>query len=255
VAGEPRAVRSVSRAIGILRLLAKEERLTSAEVSKLTGFPKSSVHEILITLNEERLIIRNSETGKYSLGIGLFELGDAARKELEVRAVAEPHLRALNQKLDETVQLSIVDDNEVLFLDAFESTKRLRTYSVIGVRSPAYCSSAGKCILAFSEQKVIDTYLKEVRLDRFTSKTIADADDFRAELKKVKEQGFAIDDIEHEEDVRCVGAPVFNHNKQAVAAVSITAPSGRLRIAKVPAYAKAVMATANEVSTRLGFRK
>lgn len=250
--GNGKIVKSVQRAIQILELLSERHRLTATDVTKLTGFPKSTVHDILATLEAERLVHREEDSNRFSLGFKLFGLGNTARIDMDLRRIAYPYLQDINRQLDETVQLAVLDDYEVLYLEAIESSKRLRTYSVIGVRAPAYCSAVGKSILANSPQDAVDDYLNHVELRRFTDKTITDPGEFRSELERVRTQGYGVDDREHEEWVRCIGAPIIDYTGRAVAGISITGPSQRLSDERVPQLAKPIISSVAEISLRLG---
>lgn len=250
--GNGKIVKSVRRAIQILELLSERHRLTATDVTRITGFPKSTVHDILATLEAERLVHREDDSNRFSLGFKLFGLGNTARIDMDLRRIAYPYLQDINRQLDETVQLAVLDDYEVLYLEAIESSKRLRTYSVIGVRAPAYCSAVGKSILANSPPQAVDNYLRHVELHRFTANTITDPDEFRAELQTVRERGYGIDDREHEEWVRCIGAPIIDYGGRAVAGISITGPSQRLSDERVPELAQPIVNAVKEISIRLG---
>ena len=139
-----------------------------------------------------------------------------AQSDLEIRRVASPFLKELNSELDETVHLTVLEGNEVLYVDCLESTKRLRTYSVIGVRAPLYCTSVGKAILAFLEPKELEKILDSLIFEKFTENTITDKIFLMDELKMIAQRGYAVDNMEHEEGLRCVGAPIRNHNGKRV---------------------------------------
>ena len=154
------AVKSVSNAIRILEILGRERLLGVTRISQLLDLPKSSVHDILATLRSEGMVEKDSERNRYSLGLRLFELGNVAKANFEVRRIATPFLRSLNEDLDETVHLTILDGWEVLYIECFESTKRLRTYSVIGVRAPLHCTAVGKAILAFFTNEQVSEMIR-----------------------------------------------------------------------------------------------
>ena len=245
-------VKSVQRAIQILELLSERHQLTATDVTRITGFPKSTVHDILATLEAERLIHREQDSNRFSLGFKLFGLGNTARIDMDLRRIAYSYLQDINRQLDETVQLAVLDHYEVLYLEAIESRKRLRTYSVIGVRAPAYCSAVGKSILANSPTETVDDYLSHVELKRFTENTITDQARFRAELERVRDRGYGIDDREHEEWVRCIGAPIIDYTGYAVGGISITGPSQRLSDDRLPDLARPILNAVHEISLRLG---
>ena len=247
-------VKSVVRAIKILEFLGENKGVSVTDISKALTFPKSTTHEILATLEKERFITKNPYN-RYHLGLRLFELGNMAQSDLEIRRVASPFLKELNSELDETVHLTVLEGNEVLYVDCLESTKRLRTYSVIGVRAPLYCTSVGKAILAFLEPKELEKILDSLIFEKFTENTITDKIFLMDELKMIAQRGYAVDNMEHEEGLRCVGAPIRNHNGNVFAAISASGPSQRITLGNISEIGKIVMRQAEKISEQLGYRQ
>jgi DNA-binding IclR family transcriptional regulator len=247
-------VKPVHNAIRILEVLGKEQGLGVTRVSKLLKLPKSSVHDILSTLHHDGLVEKDGERNHYSLGLKLFELGNQARANLELRRIATPFLRTLNEDLDETVHLTILDGWEVLYIECFESTKQLRTYSVIGVRAPLHCTAVGKAILAYFTEKQVDQMVKAMGLAKFTENTITDRKTLDRELAEIRRRGYAVDNAEHEEGVRCIGAPIRNHEAQVRASISVSGPSQRMSPARDEEVGKLLMNKTVEISRRLGYR-
>jgi len=252
---EKGVVKSVWRAIKILESFGSEEGMGVTELSKRLNFPKSSIHEILMTLVRERILEKDGDRSRYYLGTKLFELGNRARANLEIRKTAIPFLKALNDELDETVHLTVLNNGEVLYIECFESTKRLRTYSVIGVRAPLHCTAVGKAILAFLPEDDIERIIRTKGLERFTENTITDKALLLRDLRKVVQRGYAADNMEHEEGMRCVGAPIRNSGGMVFASISVSGPSQRITLDRIPQIAKKVISTANEISGRLGYQR
>ena len=247
-------VQSVFRAIQILTLLGSKPGLSVTEVSEHLKLPKSSTHDLLSTLEAEHLLEREKDLNRYHLGIRLFELGNLALGDFEIRRIASPFIRRLNDLLDETVHLTILEDDEVLYVDCLESTKRLRTYSVIGVRAPLHSTAVGKAILAVLPEPEIDRIIREKGLERSTVRTIVDPVELKKALKAAAKRGYSIDDSEHEEGVRCVGAPLMNATGNVVGSISASGPEQRMKKEDLPGIGKTVADTALEISRRLGFR-
>jgi IclR family KDG regulon transcriptional repressor len=246
-------VKSVWRVVRILESFNSEEGMTVTQISKRLGLPKSSVHDILSTLVAEGILEKDSDNSRYHLGLKLFELGEKARSNLEIRKRATPFLKTLNGQLDETVHLTVLEEGEVLYIECFESTKRLRTYSVIGVRAPLHCTAVGKAIMAYLPPDQIERVILEKGLERFTENTIIDRKKLLEELAGIRQKGYAVDNMEHEEHVRCVGAPVFNYEGNSFASISISGPAQRVTTEEVPVVAKMVMAATKEVSKQMGY--
>jgi len=247
-------VNSVQRAAAILGLLVREKRLGLSQVARSLRIPKSTAHSILETLEREGLVARDESTGKFCLGIRLLELGQAAQENFELRRVASPHLLALNRQLDETVHLTVLDGDVVLYVECFESSRRLRTYSVIGVRGPLHCTAVGKALLAFLDDDEQIRLVNRIPLERFTPHTITRRAALRAHLQAVRARGWSVDDVEHEEGVRCVGAPVFDHLGRVCASISISGPTQRITTGALPGLAEKARATALAISRKLGYR-
>lgn len=250
---EKGTVKSVRRAIKILESFGSEEGMSVTDISKKLNFPKSSVHEILSTLVMENILEKDPDNSRYHLGLKLFELGNRARSNLEIRKIATPFLKELNSEFDETVHLTVLDNYEVLYIECFESTKCLRTYSVIGVRAPLHCTAVGKAIFAFLPEDEIEQIIKTKGLEKFTENTITDKNSLIEDLKRITDIGYTVDNMEHEEGVRCVGAPIRNHRGAVFASISVSGPSQRIPPEEIPEIAKIVMSTAAEISKKMGY--
>jgi DNA-binding IclR family transcriptional regulator len=248
-------VNSVKRAVAILGLLGTRGRLNLTQICKTLHIPKSTAFSILETLTEENLVAKDEPTGTFSLGIRLLELGQEAQENFELRRVASPFLQQLNRTLDETVHLTVLEGDVVLYVDCYESTKRLRIYSVIGVRGPLYCTAVGKAILAFLDDDEQIRLLNRMTYQRFTAKTHSGPDTLTKDLKCIRERGYSIDDVEHEEGVRCVGAPIYDNKGRVCASLSISGPTQRITPEAVEGLAREAMSTALEISRKLGYRK
>lgn len=247
-------VHTVENAVHILKALADSPNMGITEVARRLRLPKSSVHGILETLADLALVEKNSETGKYHLGLTLVELGYRAQLELDICQIAKPFLQGLNVEFDETVHLTLLDNDEVLYVDCVESRRRLRTYSVIGIRAPLYCTSVGKAILAFQEEGEIRRIAREKGLVPFTERTITTEQSLMEEMAKIRQKGFAVDDREHEDHLRCVGAPIWNAHGKVFASLSLSGPAERNTQERISNMAPYVVKAALEISRRLGYR-
>ena len=248
-----KAVKSVYKAVKTIDLISLEKILTVPEIAKKLNLPKSTTYEIIITLLNSGILEKQKETNAYHLGAKLVEYGVRAQKNLEIRRVARPFLRELNEKLDETVHLTILDDDEVLYVECFESSKSLRTYSVIGVRAPLYCTAVGKAILAMKCEDEVDRIILKSGLQKYTENTITDRAELLDELKITAERGYSVDNVEHEDGVRCVGAPIFDFKGDVYASISISGPTQRITLEKVPEMGEITKELALKISRKMGF--
>ncbi len=245
---------TIKRTFAIIDHLTENPNCGITDLSNELEMPKSTVHNIIGTLNNLGLIERSEGSTKYHLGVKLVELGYRAQNDIDICRIGQPYLRGLNEDLDETVHLTILDQDQVLYVDCIESRKRLRTYSVIGVRAPLYCTSVGKAILAFLKEEEIERIIAQYGLPRMTENTITEPHLMREELAKIKRLGYAVDNMEHEAGLRCCGAPIFNSKGEVVASLSISGPANRITEAGVIEIAPLVISAANEISHKLGHR-
>ena len=224
-------------------------RLT--EIAQLCGLEKSTVHRLLATLAAEGLVDQDPETDRYRLGLTLLELGMAVHQRLDIRSEALPVLRKLSERADDTVHLGVPRGAHVVYLEKVESRHAVQMRSRVGERMPLHSTGIGKAILAFAGDAAVATVL-EAGLEQRTANTITDTCDLRYELERIRARGFSIDMEENEEGVRCVAAPVFDHQMHVAGAISIAGPAFRFSEARISELGIEVATAAQEVSHRLG---
>jgi DNA-binding IclR family transcriptional regulator len=247
-------VNTVLKSVALLDALAQRGDRGLSELARDLAMAKSTVHGILETMEAEGLVERSPEGGRYHLGVRLIELGNRAQLGLDICRIAAPFLNGLNVEFDETVHLTVLDRDEVLYVDCLESKKRLRTYSVVGVRAPLYCTSVGKAIMAWLPEAEVRRIAAEKGLAKITGTTITTIETLLADLARVRVRGWAIDDREHEEHLRCVGAPVRNSRGEVFASLSLSGPAERNTLGRLEEIAPRLVRATNEISRRLGYR-
>src|SRR5438128_5833050 len=225
----------------------------SARSARRLGLAKSTVHRLAVTLVSEGLLEQNRDNGKYQLGIALFRLGALVRRRMNVSNEARPYLYDLREKINESVHLAILDETEIMYVYNLEGTHAIRMRSDIGVRKPAYCTAEGQAILAFQPNDVVDRVI-EAGLEPRTPKTITSAEKFIKALGATRQRGCAIEDEESEIGMVCIAAPIRDDSGDVVAAVGIAGPQTRLSKKSIAAVMPHVIATADLVSMRLGYR-
>ena len=246
-------VKSVVRAIKIIECFSENGfELNLSEIVHKTNLPKATVHRILTTLKNGGLVNQNLENRKYKLGLKLFELGSLVFRKLKLREVALPLIEKLSEESGETVHLGILDKEEIISIEKVDSSFSLRSNIYIGKRTPAYCTGVGKALLAFQLPDKIRLFLQQSKRKKHTLNTVIDADKLETELERVRKEGFAVDNMEHEEGIRCVAAPIRNYEGKVVASISISGPSIRITEKKIPQFALMVKETAETISKRLG---
>ena len=251
----PYRVHVLDRALSILRLLCERPGDRSlAEVCAGLKLHKSTGHRLLTVLEQNRFVEKSPSTGRYRLGLRLFELGSKAIASLDLREQSRPHLNTVLHETEETVHFCLFDQGEVLYIEKMEPQRSVRMSSSIGRRAPAYCTAVGKAILSELPGAEVDAIVIRWGLRQMTKNTITTPEALAAELKIIRERGFAIDDEENEEGVRCVGAAVRDYLGRPVAAISVSGPAFRISKARVLIIAKPVMRAAAALSAELGYK-
>lgn len=248
-------VRSVAKALRIVDLLVEAGReLSLADIAQGLKLPKSTTHGLISTLREFGYIEQSPENGKYRLGIRLFEIGSVVARSWDVRAVAVPYIEKLVSELQETVHLAVLDRGEVLYIDKRESYRPFCMVTEIGTRLPAHCTGLGKVLLAHLNPAELRRIIAEKGLKRYTPNTITDVGRLEEELERVHQRGYAIDNEELMEGLRCVAAPIYDREGKAVAAMSISGPAARLTGERLRRAIVLVTDTSSQVSRALGYR-
>jgi IclR family transcriptional regulator, KDG regulon repressor len=248
-------VRSVERALSLLRtFLAHDGELSAADLSKETGLDPSTVFRLLVTLEAQGFVEINRAVAKYRPGVVLLELGSRFLKNNDIRSRSIGYLERLRDEFGETVHLTILDGNEVVYLEKLAGLHPIGFMSSrVGDRNPAHCTGVGKALLAYLPDEELARRYPHGRLKRYTDHTITDLDALRADLARVRKRGYAIDLEEHEVGVKCVAAPTFDH-KEVAAAVSVSGPADRMEdhIASDDLINK-LMEAAAQISEQMGW--
>src|SRR5580700_1982243 len=251
----PYKVQVLDRALAALAILANSSGDSSlAELCPALKLHKSTVHRLMMVLEQHRLVVKNPETGRYRLGLRLYELGSRAIDGLDLRGRARPYLDRLQDEFGETVFFCILDEGQVFYVEKVESQRSVRTACTVGSRAPAYCTAVGKAMLAELPEAEVSKIVRRWGLKAVTAKTITTAHELKNELKAVRARGFAIDDEEKEEGLRCIGAAVRSHSRKLAAAMSISGPAFRMTKERVPEIGRALMEAASKLSAELGYQ-
>jgi IclR family KDG regulon transcriptional repressor len=245
---------SVATAIRLLKAFSEDEvEIGISALARRLSLAKSTVHRLAVTLVSEGLLEQDRDSGKYQLGIALFRLGALVRRRMEVSNQARPCLYDLREKINESVHLAILDGTEIMYVYNLESTHAIRMRSDIGVRKPAYCTAEGQAILAFQPEQIVERVIAGGLAAR-TPKTITGADRFLRALAAIRQRGCAIEDEESELGMVSIAAPIRDDAGDVVAAVGVAGPVTRLSRKSIAAVMPQVIATADRVSSRLGYR-
>jgi len=250
----PYKVQVLDRAINILEFIGRQSSGEAAlpELSAAMKLHKTTTHRIAHVLESRGLLRRGLDSNRYRLGLHLYDLGCQALDHVNIRDEARPLMTRVAYEVGETVHLALLDRAEVLYIERVEAQRSLTMGSKLGARNPVYCTALGKAILAYSPETEVDRTLAGLRMEARTRNTITNVLTLKRELERVRDRGYAIDDEEIEEGIRCIAAPILNASELAVAAVSVSGPSSRITPDRYQLIGKTMMKAAQELSARLG---
>src|SRR3954451_12933538 len=202
-------IQAIERAVAILNAFSPEDpELGVTELAERLGLHKSTVHRFMVNLDAAGLVERNPRTGRYRLGLRIFELGGLVMQQMNLWDEALPFLEGLVHDTGETGHLAVLDGGEAIYIERVEARRALRVPSAIGRGYPAHATNLGKVLLADQPRERVVQIVATHGLASYTRKTITDAAELDAELARIRIQGYAIDDEEYDEGLRCIGAGV-----------------------------------------------
>ncbi|GMR11371.1 MAG: HTH-type transcriptional repressor AllR [Anaerolineae bacterium] len=246
-------VPAVERAMRILNAF-KDGRVEYgvSELSHTLDINKSTVHGIVRTLSEYRMLEQDPSTRKYRLGPGLIELGGLARARRDVRDVAHPFTTDLMELTRETVLLGVFEDDGITIIDAMQPARELRITAAPGQRLPYSAGSFGRAFLAWMREEQVDRLIATYGLRRFTDTTLTDPARYEASLEKVRREGYAVDDSEeYLEGVWAVSAPI--HDEEGILAVlTVVGFTGRMEDDAKSSAIEAANRAARQISRGMG---
>ena len=238
----------------LLGLIAAQDGIVAAELAERAGLAPSTVHRLLATLAAHGFVRQEEETGAWTIGVAAFTIGQAFVRIRKIETLGRPAMRALMESVQETVNLGVIEDGEVVFLAQVECHAPIRAFFRPGRRGPLHASGIGKAILAHRAPAEAVALLGTGPLPAFTETTVTDPATLRTMLAATRARGWALDDEEHTLGMRCVAAPIFGENGEAVAAVSVSGPTVRLTPPAVPGVAARTVQAAAEITAVLGGR-
>ncbi|MDR7522593.1 MAG: IclR family transcriptional regulator [Armatimonadota bacterium] len=246
-------VRVVDRALEVLELLRDAGRpLALHEISNRLGIVKSSGFRLLCTLERRGYVERADSNGGYRLGARLLSYRDASMTHRPLTEVALPHMHRLHEAFGETINLGVLRDGEVLYLEMLESPHSFRMAARIGTRSPMHSTALGKAIAAYLPAEEVEAIIRVRGLPALTPRTITSPAGFRRELARIKARGYSEDNGETEPEASCLGAPIFGASGEVVGAISLSGPTSRVRPIKAKA-ARALVEACAAISRGMGF--
>lgn len=248
------SVPAVERALSVLQCLGDSKRgFSISEIGRRLKIPKSSAHLILTTLERRGFLQKNTQTGRYHFGLQLVSLSRTALENLDLREEAKPFLRLLMQECGLTVHMAVLERDEAVIIEKVEAPGLVRLASWIGRRLDINCTGVGKALVAFLPDDDLEALMRTKDFARHNQRTIVSKSALKKELTLVRQLGYALDNEEDEPGVCCLGAPVFDEDCKAVAAISVAGTTSQIGSNRIPGLARQVMQAARSISTRLGF--
>lgn len=224
--------------------------LVLKDVAKLSGLHPSTAHRILNDMVVKRLVDRD-ENGAYLLGLRLLELGNIVKGRLNVRRIATEHMSTLYRKTFQTVNLSVRQDDEIVYVDrTYSELSSMQVVRAIGGHGPLHLTSTGKLFLAADDTDAVRAYAQRTGLRGNTPTSITTLAQLEGELQRVRSTGYARDNEELELGVRCIAAGIFDDGGKLIAGLSISAPAERLR----DEWIQDLLSAAGKISAALGFK-
>lgn len=250
-------IQSVAHALDVLEeFRGDHDELGVTELSKKLKLHKNNVFRILATLQSRSYIEQNKTNDNYRLGIKCLELGQTFIRQRGLLRQAQPILHELAETSGETSYISILRGDEVVYLDAVETTSTVRVISRVGLHMPVHATAAGKALIAFDSEEELRKRFHASNLPKFTKNTITAADELLSNLGAVRKLDYATDLEEFEEGLRCIAGPVRDYTRKVIAAISVSGPAHRLSDEKIAqSVGPEVARCARSLSTRLGYRE
>ncbi|WP_042470797.1 IclR family transcriptional regulator [Bacillus ndiopicus] len=250
-------VQSIERAFIILEHLSKyPDGMQITKLATETKLSKSTVHRLLSTLIELQYVHQNVETERYHISYKTLYLTRNILNNSSLISIARPLLEKLAHEVNETVHLCTEENGEIVYIDKIESNQTIRMYSRIGSRAPMYCTGTGKVLLSGKDDTQLHKTIDKIQFIQRTENTILTSSDLVNEINKIRKNGYALDNIENEEGIRCIAAPIYDFSGKIIASFSISGPIHRITLQRIQEeLIEKVLNTSSSISLQLGHAK
>jgi IclR family transcriptional regulator, KDG regulon repressor len=246
------SVRAVDRALDILLCFKQDmASLSLSHIAEQVDIPKSTAHRLLATLESRRFVYRDCATATYRLGFRFIEMAALVLQHADLQRYIQPHLHRLSAECGESVDLALLDDADVVYLQVVESAQRVRIAAEVGHRLPVFCTATGRAFMAYLPDTQVRTILSK-GLTRYTESTRVTLPDLHEALRVTRELGFAMSEQEYERDINAVAAPILDANGYPVAVIAVVGPSFRLPRERMLQVGPIVRATTEAIAREMG---
>lgn len=246
-------IRALDRAVDVLEALASADGLILSDLSRQLKQSPATLYRALSTLEERELAEMDPQTQAWHIGPMAHKLGAAFLRRSSVIERSRPIMRELMLETGETSNLGIERQDEVMFVSQVETHETIRAFFPPGTLSPMHASGIGKALLSCFSKDQLSAYVRRAKLEKFTPKTISSAEKLEEELRMIRARGWAFDDEEKTEGMRCIAAPIRNIYGEAVAGISVSGPTQRLSNSEVDRVSDAVTRAASRIEHSIGF--
>lgn len=244
-------IASLEKGIRVLELLAAHGELSVSEAARLMNTNRAGSHRFISTLRDLGYVEKNSSS-KYQPTLKIMTLAQKVANRFEIRRLAKPYMHRLSIMYKETINLGLFKNQEIIHIDKIDSLEVLRMDSALGDKAPAYCTGLGKSILAFLPDHELAHYLDTVERRPLAPNTITDRDELQKELSRIRDNRYAIDDEEMTIGLRCIAAPIFDHNHYPAYAISISGPAMRLTHRALENMKADILKISDDLSHKMG---
>ncbi|MGI6486702.1 MAG: IclR family transcriptional regulator [Tepidanaerobacteraceae bacterium] len=245
-------INSTVRTLKILEYLSKTKEASVSEVSSYLNVNKSTAHRFLASMKHVGFVDQNSENQKYKLSLKVFEIGNRVVEGLNLREIAKPVMHELSDLTGETVNLGIIDNYDVVYIEKVLSKNTLRQDCPIGGRDKIHATALGKAMIAFKPSEYVEKYVEKKGLIKVTERTITETEAFYTELRNIRKNGYSIDSEETMIGLSCIAAPIFNNENKAIAAISISSPTNRLGQRNIEMFKDEIIKASQIISSQMG---
>lgn len=245
---------ALERGLKVLQALAREGGLSLSDLSLTIGVPAPTVHRILSTLEKLGFAELHEDSGDWSVGVESFRVGNSYLERTSLVENALNPMRELMEATGETANLAIADGGDVVFISQVESFNPVRAFFRPGARGPMHASGIGKALMAALARREVEKILAAYGCPVFTSRTLATPADLFADLDATRRRGWALDDEERHDGMRCVAACIYNAWGEPVAGISVSGPAARFADGQLASIGPRVVAAARQVTDSIGGR-
>ncbi len=245
-------IKSLDRAMQVFEYLSAAQGKPLTALANETGQSPATVYRILVTLEGRGLVEFDHQEQVWHIGPRAFVIGARFLRRTSLVDRARPIMRKLMEATGETANLGVEQDGAVLFLSQVETHANIRAFFPPGTLSPMHASGIGKALLAHMDQDRLERLLKATTLQRFTDYSITDMQALKQHLHTIRANGFSVDNEEKNPGMRCIAAPVFDMNNEAIAGISVSGPTSRISAAEIESLSRAVIEAAQKLTQAIG---